>query len=154
MKIQINAPSTNIGASARPDTDARAPMPATNTYTSAVPSAVEFGNLATGVADRSNAIVVTSRMRTVVSENNASIAGKVAAIQPDIPGAIDRLIQVTLTTIASKYRYCGIVGAVSSSTCDAAASSINAMRSSGTRAHLLNLSAKSRDISNNGSHTT
>ena len=31
IAIQMNAPATNIGASASPSTDARAPMPATNT---------------------------------------------------------------------------------------------------------------------------
>ena len=154
MKIQMNAPSTKAGAWASPDTDARAPMPATNMYTSAVPNAVEFGSLETGVRDNSNAIVVTSRMRVVVSENTASIDGAPEAIHCEIPGASDLPTQVTPITTAARNRYCGIVGALSSSAWNSAAASMAAIRSGGTRAQALNRSAKSRDINSNGSHTT
>ena len=114
--------------------------------------AVEFGSFDTGVVDSPSAIVVTSRMRTVVWEKTSSSA-VFSAIHTVSPGARAWPIAVTPRTTAARYRYCGIVGASSSSACNSAAASMAASRSGGTRAHLLNLSAKSRDMSSNGSQT-
>jgi hypothetical protein len=137
IAIQINAPRTNIGACARPEIEARAPIPATNTYTSAVPSAVEFGSRDTGVVDNTRAIVVTSRILTVVSENTAERVGDRPPIPSASPGASAAAVQVTPTTTAKRYRYCGMEGALSSSMCSTAAASISSTRSAGTRAHRL-----------------
>ena len=111
MNIQMKAPSTNAGASASPATEARAPMPATNTYTRVVPIAVAFGSFDAAVVDSIKASVVTSRMRVVVSEKIPAAVAELSAIQVAIGGASAWPTAVTPMTTAARYRYCGIVGA-------------------------------------------
>jgi len=78
---------------------------------SAVPIAVELGNFDAAVVDNKSAIVVTSRIRVVVTPKTVPSPVLFAAIHPAIPGAIAVATQVTPMTIAIRNRYCGIVGA-------------------------------------------
>ena len=77
----------------------------------AVPMAVELGSLEIGVADSSRASVVTSRMRTVLTPKTALRAGTPSAMAAEMPGASEVPIHVTPSTMATRNRYCGIVGA-------------------------------------------
>ena len=64
--------------------------------------AVEFGRVDTGVVDRTSAIVVTSRIRVVVSEKILARSGDVLAIQPAIAGEAACPTAVTPNTTAAR----------------------------------------------------